>query len=207
MIRDKRCKKCRRAGERLFLRGERCLSNKCAMVKRNYPPGIHGQKGYPRLSGYALHLKEKQKVKNIYGIGERQLRRYMNQSLRKRGNTAEMFQQILERRFDNIIFRLGLAKSRTQARQLISHRHLTINQRKVGIPSYLLKTGDETDVVDRSQKNTYFIEAIKGLEKYQTPSWLTIDKKTLKAKVLHLPKGQELNLGIQIQLIVEFYSK
>lgn len=207
MIRDKSCKKCRRAGEKLFLKGERCNSPKCAMVKRNYPPGVHGQKGYARLSSYGLHLKEKQKVKNIYGLTENQLRLYMKKALRKKGDSGQIFLQTLERRLDSIIFRLGLARSRTQARQLISHGHFLLNNRKVNIPSHLVKANDLITVNEKSIKNKFFQEIIKSLEKYKGPPWLSLDKKNLKAKVLEVPGGEDLNLGIEAQLIVEYYAK
>lgn len=207
MIRGKLCKKCRRANEKLFLKGDRCNSAKCAMVKRNYPPGIHGQKGYSRLSSFGLHLKEKQKIRHIYGVSEKQLSNYMKHALHKKGNTEIYFLQQLEKRLDNIIFRLGLAESRTGARQLASHGHFLINKHAVDIPSYILKTNDEITIKKKSFSNKYFQERLKKIEKYNPPIWLYFDKKNLSAKILKEPEQEDLNLGFQTQLVVEYYSR
>lgn len=207
MIRETLCKKCRRANEKLFLKGERCSSPKCAMVKRNYPPGVHGQKGYSRLSSFGLHLKEKQKIKNIYLLNERQMHNYMKKALRKTGNTEDFFLQLLERRLDNIIFRLGLAESRASARQLVSHGHFLVNNLRVDIPSYLLKANDIISVRKKSLVNKLFQDQIKKIEKYNPPAWLDFDKKNITAKVLYLPKKDDLAQGFQTQLVVEYYSK
>jgi small subunit ribosomal protein S4 len=206
MIRLTLCKKCRRANEKLFLKGERCNSAKCAMVKRNYPPGIHGQKGYSRLSSFGLHLKEKQKIRNIYGISEKQMSNYMKLALQKKVNTEHYFLELLEKRFDNIIFRLGLAESRIAARQLASHGHFLINNRSVDIPSYRLKINDIISLKKRSMTNKYFQERIKKTEKYNPPSWLFLDKKNFTAKIISEPRDN-LNLGFQTQLVVEYYSR
>jgi small subunit ribosomal protein S4 len=206
MIRDKLCKKCRRAGVKLFLKGERCNSPKCAMVKRNFPPGIHGQKGYPRLSSYGTHMREKQKVRFIYGVTERQLSNYMKKALKKRGDTGETFLQQLERRFDNVVYRLGLARSRAEGRRLISHGHFMISDKTVTIPSRLLKENEEIMIKPKSLTNKYFLDIIKSQEKSQPPSWLAFDRESLKAKIIHLPIAKELDLGIETQLIVEYYS-
>lgn len=176
------------------------------MVKRNYPPGIHGQKGYSRLSSFGLHLKEKQKIKNIYGISEKQMSNYMKLALHKKGNTELYFLELLEKRFDNIIFRLGLADSRIAARQLASHGHFLINNHAVDIPSYRLKINDIISLKKRSLTNKYFQERMKKIEKYNPPSWLLIDKKNLTAKIISEPQDN-LNLGFQTQLVVEYYSR
>ncbi|MFH1366763.1 MAG: 30S ribosomal protein S4 [Patescibacteria group bacterium] len=207
MIRGKLCKKCRRANEKLFLKGERCNSTKCAMVKRNYPPGIHGQKGYSRLSSFGLHLKEKQKIRNIYGISEKQMSNYMKLALHKKGNTEIYFLQLLERRLDNVIFRLGLAESRIAARQLVSHGHFLINNRSVDIPSFIVKINDEITLKKKSFSNKYFVERLKKIEKYTPSVWLYFDKKKLSAKILKEPEKENLNLGFQTQLVVEYYSR
>lgn len=204
---DSKCKRCRRAGEKLFLKGERCFSPKCAMVKRNYPPGAHGQKRRPRLSSYGVHLAEKQKVRYIYGLSESQLKGYMAKAMAKKGDTGEIFLQFLERRLDNVVFRLGFAKSRTQARKLVGHGHFMVNNKKVNIPSYLLKVKDLVSIRERSLKNKYFSEVKKSIEKHEAPAWLSLDKKALTGQFLSLPAEKDLNLGIQTQLIVEFYSK
>lgn len=204
---DSKCKKCRRAGEKLFLKGDRCLSPKCAMVKRNYPPGAHGQKRSPRLSSYGLHLAEKQKVRHIYGLSEAQLKGYMAKAMAKKGDTGRIFLQLLERRLDNVVFRLGLAKSRIQARKMVNHGHFEVNGKKVNIPSYLLKSNDLVSIRERSQKNKFFSELKKTLAKHEVASWLSFDDKNLSGRFIGLPEEQDLNLGIQTQLIVEFYSK
>ncbi|MFA5070126.1 MAG: 30S ribosomal protein S4 [Patescibacteria group bacterium] len=206
MLREQVCKKCRRAGEKLFLKGERCNSPKCAMVKRNYPPGIHGQKGYSRMSGFAVHLKEKQKIRYIYGLTETQLANYMRKALKKKGNTSELFLQSLERRFDNIVFRLGFARSRAEARKTITHGHFLINDKKVNIPSYLLRPKDKITLAAKSAKNKLFSEILKSADKQKTADWLSFDKTSHQGEVLHLPTQKDLNLGFQTQLVVEFYS-
>jgi small subunit ribosomal protein S4 len=202
-----KCKKCRRAGEKLFLRGERCSSPKCAMVKRNYPPGIHGPKGYPRSTSFGSQLKEKQNAKRMYGLTERQFHGFYEKAVKKRGNSGDILLQLLETRLDNVIYRLGFAKSRKTARQLINHGHFLINNKKVNIPSYKLKVNDEISVNPQSLKKTYFNDLIKILEKHETVSWIKLDKKSFKAKILSLPQGEELPKGIQTQLIIEFYSR
>jgi len=176
------------------------------MVKRNYPPGIHGQKGYSRMSGFAVHLKEKQKIRYIYGLTETQLANYMRKALKKKGNTSELFLQSLERRFDNIVFRLGFARSRAEARKTITHGHFLINDKKVNIPSYLLRPKDKITLAAKSAKNKLFSEILKSADKQKTADWLSFDKTSHQGEVLHLPTQKDLNLGFQTQLVVEFYS-
>ncbi len=204
---DAKCKKCRRAGEKLFLKGDRCYTPKCAMVKRNYPPGAHGQKRRPRLSSYGVHLQEKQKVRHMYGLSEAQFKGYMKKAMAKKGNTGDIFLQFLERRLDNVIYRLGMAKSRIQARKTVNHGHFLVNNKKVNIPSYLLDVKDIITIREKSMKNKYFLELIKSINKHEVPEWMSLDKKTLKGQFVNLPDEKQLNLGIQTQLIVEFYSK
>jgi len=204
---EPKCKKCRRLGEKLFLRGDRCSSPKCAMVKRNYPPGIHGQKGYPRGSSFSHQLQEKQKAKKMYGVTESQFSRYYEKAVKKGGNSGEILLKFLETRLDNIIFRLGFSKSRKSARQLISHNHFLVNNKRVNIPSYSVKANDEISIRPPSLKKSYFHDLVKLLDKFETVTWLKLDKKNLKAKVLSLPQKEELPRGIETQLIIEYYSK
>ncbi len=203
---NSKCKLCRRAGEKLFLRGERCFSPKCAMVKRNYPPGQHGPKGYQRLSGFGQQLKEKQKAKRIYGLPERQLHKYFVEAFRHKGNTAEMLYQIVECRLDNVIYNLGLAKSCAAARQLVSHGHFTVNGKKVDIPSYIVKNGQIIKVKEQSNKRKYFTEIVKDFKKDKIPEWLALDTTKTEGKVIAKPSlgGKQ---AINWQAIVEFYSR
>jgi len=164
---DPKCKQCRREGEKLFLKGERCFTPKCPIVKRNYPPGQHGLKGRPRLSGFGLQLREKQKVKRLYRLLEDQLRHYFESASQKTGNTAELFLQALELRLDNVLFRLGLAQSRDQARQLISHGHVFVNNRSVNLPSYALRIGEQVSIKPKSEGMKLFEPIKKTDEKSQ----------------------------------------
>jgi small subunit ribosomal protein S4 len=204
---DPKCKQCRREGVKLFLKGERCFTPKCPIVKRNYPPGQHGLKGKTRISGYGLQLREKQKVKRIYRILEAQLRRYFQLASKKRGNTAELLLQLLEMRVDNVLYRCGFAFSRDHARQTVSHGHVTINGKRVNLPSYQLRVGDTVAIhVKRSDAKEY--ELIKkSEEKKQLPIWLSVDTQNLSGTVTSLPSLDEIQQGIQTQLIVEYYSR
>jgi len=202
-----KCKLCRRAGEKLFLKGERCQSPKCAMVKRNYPPGSHGQKRRRRLSSYGIHLREKQKVRYMYALTETQLRNYMNKAMNKEGNTGKLFLSQLESRLDNTVYKLGFASSRLQARQIITHGHIQVNGQKISFPSYQVKPKDIIEIRQKSLASNFFKNLKKTIEKHQTPSWLDLDKKALKGKVINSPQDKDLELGIQTQLLVEFYAK
>ena len=202
-----KCKQCRREGTKLFLRGERCLSSKCAMVKRNYPPGLHGTKRQSRLSGYGLQLREKQKAKKIYQILEKQFRRYYEKAARQKGDTGEILLQLLEKRFDNVVYRLGFGKSRNAARQLISHGHLLVNNRPCNIPSCQMKIDDIITIKQSKSTNKYFKELPKLIGKTDTPKWLELDKKGLTGKVIGYPTMEELHQEIDPYLIVEFYSR
>ena len=199
------CRLCRREGMKLFLKGERCYTEKCAIEKRNFPPGQHGKTRKAKLAGYGVQLREKQKVKRIYGVLEDQFRRYFESADRTRGITGETLLQLLERRFDNVIYRLGLATSRAQARQLVRHGHFMVNGKKVDIPSYSLRAGDVVTVKTASAKNPTIVHAMEEVKGRGIPAWLTFDDGT--GKVMSLPTREQINLPVQEQLIVELYSK
>jgi len=201
------CKQCRREGKKLFLKGERCFTPKCAMVKRNYPPGVHGVRGKSRLTEYGLQLREKQKAKRIYGILERQFRNYYRKAIKKKGDTGEILFQFLELRLDNIIYRLGFARSRKLARQLVSHGHFLVNGKKVNIPSYELKPGDTINIRESSLKLFPFRNLSEELKKQEIPSWLSLDLKTLQGKILNKPTKEDLGEIFDVKLIVEYYSR
>ncbi len=199
------CRLCRREGMKLFLKGERCYTEKCAIEKRNFPPGQHGKSRRQKLAGYGIQLREKQKVKRIYGVLEDQFRRYFEAADRTRGITGETLLQLLERRFDNVIYRLGLATSRAQARQLVRHGHFQVNGKKVDIPSYSLRAGDTVTIKATSEKNVTIAHAMEEVKGRGIPGWLTFDGAA--GKVMSLPTREQINLPVQEQLIVELYSK
>jgi small subunit ribosomal protein S4 len=199
------CRLCRREGTKLFLKGDRCYSDKCAVDRRAYAPGEHGQ-NRRKLSEYGLQLREKQKARRLYGVMEKQFRRYFEEAERQKGVTGENLLRLLERRFDNVIYRLGFANSRPQARQLVLHGHFTINGSKVDIPSYLVKPGDEIAVKDRSKSSPIFQE-LRESGKASVPSWLECDLENLKARVVSMPEGEDLDVPIEAHLIVELYSR
>jgi len=203
------CKLCRREGAKLYLKGERCYSDKCAMNRRGYPPGEHGQKVRFRRkeSDYAQQLREKQRTKRTYGVFERQFRRYYREALRRSGQTGANLLTILESRLDNVVYRLGLADSRPQARQLVRHGHIMLNGRKTNIPSALLRPGDEVSVRSESRRLAYFKERAEILEEKPVSEWLSRDTLTLSGKVMSLPARQEIDLDVKEQLVVEFYSR
>ncbi len=206
---DSKCKQCRRIGEKLFLKGERCFSAKCAMVKRNYPPGFHGPKGKKRSSDYGLQLNEKQKIKKIYGLNEGQFKLSFSKVQKKGGDVGNNFLSYLEMRLDNAVYRAGLASSRSQARQLVNHGHFTVNGRGVDIPSYQTKIGQIIKIKKNSRDNKHFKdlpEKLKSLTSDQK-SWLAVDVKDLSAKVLHTPSINDLPSNSKIHMIIEFYSK
>lgn len=202
-----KCKLCRRAGEKLMLKGERCDSAKCAMVKRNFPPGQHAQKGYPRLTEYGIQLKEKQKAKKSYGLLEKQFRNYYEKATQKSDNTAETLLQFLEMRLDNVVYRSGLASSRAKARQLVSHGHFLVNGKKVNIPSYQVSQGDKITVKEKSLTGIEFANTLKTIEKKEIPSWLKVDKKTLNCEVQARPTTEIVQPPFALNLIIEFYSR
>jgi small subunit ribosomal protein S4 len=203
---DSVCRLCRREGLKLFLKGERCYTDKCAIERRNYPPGEHGQ-GRPKFSEYAVQLREKQKVKRMYGVLEDQFRRYFEMAERSKGITGETLLQLLERRLDNMIYRMGFATSRAEARQLVRHGHFAVNGRKVNIPSALLKPGDVVSVRERSRKVVRIQEALAQAEHRGTPEWVEIDREAFSARVKGLPIRADLTMPINEKLIIELYSK
>lgn len=204
------CKLCRREGEKLFLKGERCFSSKCSIERRAYPPGEHGkmkQTRGDRISDYARQLRAKQKARRIYHTLERQFRRYFSLALRKRGLTGLNLLQTLELRLDNIVNRMGLAENRSQARQLVSHGHFLVNGRRTDVPSMLLKPGDEIIVRASSRETTFFKELPDLAEKRNCALWLDRNLKTLSGRVLRLPERSEIDGNLNEQLIVEYYSR
>ncbi len=201
------CRLCRREGMKLFLKGERCYTEKCAIEKRNLPPGQHGKARKAKLVGYGLQLREKQKVKRIYGVLENQFRRYFETAERTRGITGETLLQLLERRLDNVIYRLGLATSRPQARQLVRHGHFMVNGKKVDIPSYSVKAGDVISVKGASAQAAVLAHAMEEVKGRGVPDWLTFDASNMSGRVMSLPTREQINLPVQEQLIVELYSK
>lgn len=201
-------KQSRRLGEKLFLKGERDLSPKSAIVKRNYPPGIHGPKGFARKkSDYGRQLSAKQKIKKMYRLRERQFRNYFLQGRKQKGNASENLLRLLELRLDNVVYRFGFAHSRDQARQLVTHGHIRLNGKKVNIPSQLVKTRDEISVRQSSQSNKFFQLVSKEMSKKEIPAWLAYVEKEKKGVVLDLPQTKDLNLDQDATLTVEFYSR
>ncbi|HDH04619.1 MAG TPA: 30S ribosomal protein S4 [Nitrospirae bacterium] len=204
--RDALCRLCRRESEKLFLKGDRCFTDKCAVERRKYAPGQHGQRRR-KFSDYALQLREKQKAKETYGLLEKQFKRYFYMADKKQGVTGSNLLQLLECRLDNIVYRLGFASNRRQARQLVLHGHLTVNDRRVNIPSCLIRPGDIIGLKEASRKLTVIEENISRMEHRGLPSWVEIDVNNLKGKMLHYPSRDEIELPVKEQLIVELYSK
>lgn len=200
-------KQSRREGEKLDERGERASGPKSPMVKRNYPPGMHGLKGTGRISEYGIRLRSKQKAKRIYGLLERQFRKYYDQASRVQQATDELLFQQLERRLDNVVFRLGFAPTRRSARQMINHRKFLVNGKIVNVPSYQVRVNDAIVPTDRARKQPLFVDLPKTLQKYDVPSWLSLEKKTLEARVVSLPTTQEIPHTLDLQKIIEFYSR
>jgi small subunit ribosomal protein S4 len=192
---------------KLFLKGERCYTDKCAIEKRNVPPGQHGRARRAKMAGYGIQLREKQKVKRTYGVLENQFRRYFEAADRQKGVTGELLLQMLERRLDNVVYRLGFATSRAQARQLVRHGHFTVNGRKVDIPSYAVRSGDTVTVRAGSAQNVTIQHAMEEVKGRGIPEWLILDAATLAGRVSQLPTREQINLPVQEQLIVELYSK
>jgi small subunit ribosomal protein S4 len=204
-----KCKLCRREGEKLYLKGDRCYSPKCAFERRAYAPGAHGRRRSFRRksSDYGLQLREKQKVRRIYGVLERQFRRYYSDAVKQKGLPGANLLEMLERRLDNVVFRLGFATSRDQARQLVLHGHFEVNGKRARTPSMLLDANDLVVVREHSRKNEYFKDISKALEHVTTPDWLSLDAANLQGRVLSLPKREQLDIPVQEQLIVEYYSR
>lgn len=201
------CRICRRENLKLYLKGDRCYSDKCSFERRSFGPGQHGQSKFKKLSDYAVQLREKQKVKSMYGMLEDQFRLTFERAERQKGVTGENLLILLERRLDSTIFRLGMASSRNQARQLVRHKHVLVNGRKVNIPSFLVSVGDEITLKEKSKTNGQILENIEAVARRGVPSWLELDKDNVKATVKTLPNRDELTMPIQEHLIVELYSK
>ena len=204
---DPKCKKCRREGMKLFLKGTRCFSDKCAIEKRNFAPGQHGKDRKAKIVGYGLQLREKQKTKRMYFTQESQFRNYFEKAARTKGVTGEILLQSLERRLDNVVYRLGFGISRRQARQLVRHGHIHVNGKKVNIPSYPVSVGEEIAIRASSLKLAILEPAKEFASHQNAPNWLEIDRENYKGKVLALPKREDINAPINEQLIVELYSK
>ncbi|MCD5406122.1 MAG: 30S ribosomal protein S4 [Desulfotomaculum sp.] len=200
------CKLCRREGLKLYLKGDRCYTGKCAMEKRAYPPGQHGQ-GRKKVSEYGLQLRAKQKTRRIYGVLEKQFRNYFQEASRQKGVTGSNLLYLLERRLDNVIFRLGLSSSRVEARQLVTHGHFEINGRKVDIPSYLIKVGDKITIRDKSRKSTFIKEIIERAGEKNTPAWLEYDAEQAQGSVVGFPTREQIDVPVEEHLIVELYSR
>jgi len=202
-----KCRLCRREGEKLYLKGDKCYTDKCPFERRRYPPGVHGRSRASKMSIYGMQLREKQKVKRIYGVLEAQFRRYFDIARRMGGNTGANLLTLLERRLDNVVYRLGFAKSRAQARQLVSHGHVLVNGNKVDIPSYLVKVGDVITLKEKSKKIPFVIEAQEELDLQALPTWLTLNKEKMEGSVVRLPEREDITHPINERLIVELYSK
>lgn len=200
------CRLCRREGMKLYLKGDRCYSDKCAVVVKNYAPGQHGQ-GRKKVSEYGTQLREKQKVRRMYGVQEKQFHTYFEKAERQKGVTGTNLLRLLELRLDNVVFRLGLASSRVDSRQLVRHGHFTVDGRKVNIPSYLVKVGQVISVSEKSRKSPKFEEIAAAVAHRNAPQWLEQDKENLTGKVIALPVREDMDANINEQLIVELYSR
>ena len=203
---DSACRLCRRENLKMYLKGDRCYTDKCAIERRPYPPGQHGQ-GRAKFSEYGVQLREKQKVKRMYGLLERQFELYYARAAAKKGKTGENLLQALELRLDNVVFRAGFADTRTEARQLVRHGHFSVNGRRVTIPSFAVNTGDAIEVREKSRKVVRLTEALEAVDRRGVPQWLEVDKKAFKASVKTSPAREDLTMPINEQLIVELYSK
>ncbi len=201
------CRLCRREGMKLFLKGSKCFSEKCPIENRNFAPGQHGKDRKAKIVGYGLQLREKQKAKRIYFTNEGQFRNYYENATRSKGVTGEVLLQQLERRLDNVVFRMGFGVSRRQARQVVRHGHVQVNGRKVDIPSYQVNAGDEVAVRENSRKLASIAQAVEYTSHQPVPNWLEVNREALSGRVLAIPKREDVNLPINEQLIVELYSK
>src|SRR5512141_526549 len=201
------CRLCRREDMKLFLKGDRCYTDKCGYERRAYPPGQHGQARRRKPSDYREQLREKQKVKRIYGIAERQFRGYYHKAARMKGVTGENLIQLLERRLDNTVYRMGFASDHAEARQLVRHGHFTINGKKVNIPSYLVRPRDVIQVRESSQKSARINDALAAVDRRRVPQWIQLDKDDFRGAIVHLRSREDVTLPIREQLIIELYSK
>ena len=203
---DARCRQCRRERMALYLKGDRCYTDKCAIQRRNYPPGQHGQ-GRGKISDYGLQLREKQKVKRMYGVLEKQFRGYFERAERMRGVTGTNLLVLLERRLDNVVYRLGFANSRAQARQLVRHNHVLVDGARVNLPSFLVKVGQGIQVTEKSRTSPLVRDALEAAARRGCPPWLELEKEAAKGRVSMFPTREDITMPIQEHLIVELYSK
>ncbi len=204
---DPKCRQCRREGEKLFLKAEKCFTDKCAIEKRNFPPGQHGQRRNQRLSDYGVQLREKQKIRRIYGVLEGQFRSYYAEADRKKGITGENLLELLECRLDNVAYRMGLGGSRTEARQIVRHNSVLVNGKRVNIPSYQVKPGDVVSIAEAAKSQLRIKAAVEAAEQRGFPSWVEVDVKALKGTFKAKPQRDELPPTINESLVVELYSK
>ena len=204
---DHKCRQCRREGEKLFLKAEKCFTEKCAIEKRNYPPGQHGQRRSSRLSDYGVQLREKQKLRRIYGVLEKQFRSYYAEADRKKGITGENLLQMLESRLDNVAYKMGLGGSRTEARQIVRHNSILVNGKRVNIPSYQVQPGDSISVADQSKDQLRIKSALEAADERGLPEWLEVDVKKLTGIFKNRPERDDLPSTINESLVVELYSK
>ena len=204
---DPKCRQCRREGEKLFLKAEKCFTEKCAIEKRNYPPGQHGQRRSSRLSDYGVQLREKQKLRRIYGVLEKQFRSYYAEADRKKGITGENLLQMLESRLDNVAYKMGLGGSRTEARQIVRHNSILVNGKRVNIPSYQVQPGDSISVADQSKDQLRIKSALEAADERGLPEWLEVDVKKLTGIFKNRPERYDLPSTINESLVVELYSK
>ena len=204
---DAKCRQCRREGEKLFLKGEKCFTDKCAIERRGYAPGEHGKSRRIKETNYGQQLREKQKTRQIYGLLERQFRHYFAKASEAKGVTGEVLLQMLERRLDNVLYRVNFALSRSQSRQVVRHGHVTVNGRSVDIPSFLVKPGDTIAIREKSRKMASILTTIEARKGQNAPEWLDVDTDQLSAKVLSIPTRDSIPIPINEQLIVELYSK
>ncbi len=204
---DSVCRHCRRENLKLYLKGDRCYSDKCAFDRRSYPPGEHGERRGRKISDYGIQLREKQKVKRMYGLSEKQFHLFFQRAEAQRGVTGTNLLVLLERRLDNVVYRLGFANSRTQGRQFVLHNHFLVNGNKVNIPSFLVKKGDTVEVKEKSKKNAAISDSIEAVVRRGIPQWLELEKEKHKGIVTGFPVREDLTMPIQEQLVVELYSK
>ncbi len=204
---EPKCKQCRREGEKLYLKGEKCLGPKCPVTRRAFPPGQHGPTTRARLTPFGVQLREKQKAKRIYGLMERQFGNYFTKAASRKGDTGVFLKQFLELRLDNVVYRLGFAKSRKQARQLVGHGLITVNGKDVNIPSYQLRPGDVIEIKETKKNAGIFKELKDRLSKHEVPGWLSLDANAMSGKVINRPTAEELDQSFDAKLIVEFYSR
>jgi small subunit ribosomal protein S4 len=200
------CRICRRENQKLFLKGERCLTEKCAFERRSYPPGQHGH-GRIKFSEYALQLREKQKLKRLYGLAEKQFRAYFERAERMKGVTGNNLLSLLERRLDNVAYRIGLGASRTQARLVVTHGHLMVNGKRLDIPSYIVKKGDIVTLSEKSQKVTTILASLETAKNRESPQWLDVDRAAFKTMVKDLPARDDVTIPVEERMVVELYSK